>query len=260
MNSRKLLFDCLEERLALTSAVQIGQYVYYQGSPANDVVTVRNVGAQLQITDNSGGRWLFPTSSVLGMNVQLQDGNDVFDSRGVKGPLESVFGGWGNDTLIGGDSGASLSGEEGNDTLYGGQRTSDYLDGGLGADVFYAIGGGDDYIFAGNDYERDVIYANGTDQDKLCQSTAIDVVYRDSFASYKFATLVYPATGRTVLTGNNIRLQQITYAGVDGTFYRATIDGVVRDGRINGELFVIARTSLSVDPGLAAQVKTGILV
>ncbi|MFO1065109.1 MAG: DUF642 domain-containing protein [Pirellulales bacterium] len=119
--------------------------------------------------------------SANGSNVQLADGNDVFDNSqaaGVSG-RDTIDGGRGNDTiwtgrgddsLIGGEGNDMLSGEEdndtlrgdaGSDTLYGGTG-NDSLDGGADNDALVG-GAGNDFIDGGSGFDRVHYSGNASD-------------------------------------------------------------------------------------------------
>ncbi|MBG0568171.1 calcium-binding protein [Actinoplanes aureus] len=90
----------------------------------------------------------------------------VVDTDGVKGDdgqagehdtvgtdVESIFGGSGNDRIVGNAGNGSFSGGEGNDVIYGGAGV-DSINGGDGKDKIY--GGADDDYLDGGDYETQV--------------------------------------------------------------------------------------------------------
>jgi Ca2+-binding RTX toxin-like protein len=100
------------------------------------------------------------------MQVFGQGGNDTIaldESNGAL-PAAQLFGGAGNDTLIGGSGGDFLFGQSGNDTLLG-KGGNDLLFGGAGNDVLTG-GDGDDQMFgeAGNDR---MIWNPGDDSDLM---------------------------------------------------------------------------------------------
>jgi len=81
---------------------------------------------------------------ILGQ-VELGDGNDLFDGRG--GAAEEVFGGNGDNTLIGGKRADTFFTGDGNDRLIGGAG-SDTLEGGGGHDTLTGGAGRDQFRFA----------------------------------------------------------------------------------------------------------------
>jgi Ca2+-binding RTX toxin-like protein len=100
------------------------------------------------------------------MQVFGQGGNDTIaldESNGAL-PAAQLFGGAGNDTLIGGSGGDFLFGQSGNDTLLG-KGGNDLLFGGAGNDTLTG-GDGDDQMFgeAGNDR---MIWNPGDDSDLM---------------------------------------------------------------------------------------------
>lgn len=138
--------------------------VAFQDGPA---VTQRaaGTGAELTVTGTAGADWILflpgsggavlvavnqypagtfrPTGRVAAYGLA---GNDTLSAFGL-GIRADLFGGDGNDVLIGGGGPNVLVGGDGNDLLYGGAGR-DILIGGRGSDVL-AGGGGDDVLIAG---------------------------------------------------------------------------------------------------------------
>jgi Ca2+-binding RTX toxin-like protein len=65
--------------------------------------------------------------------IQGHGGNDTLKGFGGE---DTLYGGSGNDVLHGGSGDDTLFGASGNDTLYGGEGYADWLEGGIGADLF----------------------------------------------------------------------------------------------------------------------------
>ncbi|TPQ32104.1 calcium-binding protein [Bradyrhizobium guangdongense] len=121
----------------------------------NSIVTSRDAAGNILVNGGAG--------SILGdkptvantaeIDVFGQAGDDTISLNEANGALPSahLFGGTGNDTLIGGSSADMLFGQAGNDTLRG-QGGNDLLFGGAGNDTLDG-GTGDDQVFgeAGND-------------------------------------------------------------------------------------------------------------
>lgn len=116
-------------------------------------------GGAVQIT---GGQ---PTvANTTQMLVFGQAGNDMLvidESNGALPPAQ-MFGGTGNDTIVGGSGGDLLFGQSGNDTLLG-KGGSDFLFGGSGNDTLTG-GDGDDQVFGEGGNDR-MIWNPGDDTD-----------------------------------------------------------------------------------------------
>ncbi|GEP57979.1 beta strand repeat-containing protein [Reyranella soli] len=116
-------------------------------------------GGAVQIT---GGQ---PTvANTTQMLVFGQAGNDMLvldESNGALPPAQ-MFGGNGNDTIVGGSGGDLLFGQAGNDTLLG-KGGNDFLFGGAGNDTLTG-GDGDDQVFGEGGNDR-MIWNPGDDTD-----------------------------------------------------------------------------------------------
>ncbi len=116
-------------------------------------------GGAVQVT---GGQ---PTvANTAQMVVFGQAGNDMLvldESNGALPPAQ-MFGGTGNDTIIGGSGGDLLFGQAGNDTLLG-KGGNDFLFGGAGNDTLTG-GDGDDQVFGEGGNDR-MIWNPGDDTD-----------------------------------------------------------------------------------------------
>jgi Ca2+-binding RTX toxin-like protein len=100
-----------------------------------------------EVYGEAGDDQMFVTGECVDARIEGGDGADLIDCSGNHYSV-MIFGGYGNDTLIGsdyddqlyGDAGSdSVVGGEGNDTFYSSDN-SDTLDGGNGADTAYASG------------------------------------------------------------------------------------------------------------------------
>jgi Ca2+-binding RTX toxin-like protein len=126
------------------------------GDNADNTIEVsRNAGGDLMV--NGGAVKIFggsPTAAnTKGIQIFGLGGNDRLSLNETNGalPRASLFGGNGNDTLIGAAAADFLFGQAGNDTLLG-NGGLDFLFGGAGDDVMTG-GAGNDQVFgqAGND-------------------------------------------------------------------------------------------------------------
>jgi Ca2+-binding RTX toxin-like protein len=103
------------------------------------------------IYGQGGGDWLDYSSFSTGVTVNLTTGTatHVF---GQVFNVQNVFGGTGNDTLVGNSLGNVLMGGAGNDTIIGGSGRS-VLIGGSGSDIIVG-GSSDDIIIGGSTFSE----------------------------------------------------------------------------------------------------------
>src|SRR6516164_6318012 len=152
-------FEQLEDRLTPTVSASFSPNAHLLtvlGDALNNNIVVSRDGAGRILVN--GGAVSVQGGSPTVANVSLiqvfgQAGNDNISLDEANGalPAANLFGGAGNDTLIGGSGNDLLFGQAGNDTLMG-MGGNDMLFGGDGNDTL--IGGtGDDQVFgqAGND-------------------------------------------------------------------------------------------------------------
>jgi Ca2+-binding RTX toxin-like protein len=108
--------------------------VTINGTAGNDVITVVNNNGVVTVTG------LGETVTITGFEatdrlvINGLDGDDVIQASGLSGMQLVANGGNGDDVLIGGHGGSTLSGGNGDDILIGG-AAGDVLDGGPGANV-----------------------------------------------------------------------------------------------------------------------------
>ena len=132
----------------------------------NTIVASRNAAGNLLINGGAvailGGTPTVANTSLI--QVFGQGGNDTITLDEANGamPRANLFGGTGNDTLIGGSGGDMLFGENGNDTLLG-KGGFDFLFGGAGNDVL--TGGDDDDQMFGQGGNDRMIWNPGDDSD-----------------------------------------------------------------------------------------------
>ena len=166
---RRLLLELLEDRAVpanVSASVRQG-VLTVTGTPGPDVINVRQNAGVVSV-DGVGA---FAAATVAHIVVNAQAGNDTISLNGTSIPA-IVFGGDGNDTLIGSTGNDWLFGENGNDRLLGnagddlifGGNGNDILEGGLGNDRLLGDygddwlngGAGDDTLFGGAG--RDTMY------------------------------------------------------------------------------------------------------
>ncbi|MDX6255761.1 MAG: hypothetical protein QOJ11_2095 [Frankiales bacterium] len=121
-----------------------GKTLLVGGTAGDDVIAVGpgSSASTVAVTIN-GASESVAVSSFANVAVQAGAGNDTVTFTGTLSVPRIVYGGPGNDTLVGGDGPAVLVGGDGNDTLTGG-AARDVLIGGLGADTL--AGNGDDDV------------------------------------------------------------------------------------------------------------------
>jgi Ca2+-binding RTX toxin-like protein len=120
-----------------------GKTLLVGGTSGDDVITVGpGTSSTIAVTVN-GVAESVPVSAFATVVVTAGAGNDTVTFSGTLAVPRFVYGGTGNDILVGGDGPAVLVGGAGNDTLTGG-AARDILIGGLGADSL--SGNGDDDV------------------------------------------------------------------------------------------------------------------
>ena len=181
MQGRKPSFqptlECLEERSLLAAhltASLSGGLLRIEGTARADTIVVREIHNHISVDGidiKVGGREQasVAAASVRRITIYGNGGNDriFLNSEATHGqqPLRmpvAVWGGAGNDLIVGGAGAEQLHGGNGNDTIYAGSGT-DLLDGGNGNDIL--VGGrGTDILNAGSGNDR--LYA-GSGNDTL---------------------------------------------------------------------------------------------
>lgn len=163
-----MFFEPLENRKLFAAFISGGTLVV-NGSDLADTIRITTStttsGTQMlgvQITNSSGNFYTsFLRSSVLRINVFARGGSDyvLVNSAGLP---DTIFGGAGSDTLVGGTA---------NDVIYGGSE-ADTLQGMLGNDSLYGESGNDDLR---GDSGDDFLYG-GEGRDTLEGSTGNDML------------------------------------------------------------------------------------
>jgi Ca2+-binding RTX toxin-like protein len=121
-----------------------GKTLLIGGTSGDDVIAVGpGSSASTIVVTVNGVSETVPTSAFSTVVVTAGDGNDAVTFTGALAVRRIVYGGSGNDTLVGGDGPAVLVGGSGRDVLTGGSAR-DLLFGGTGADSL--SGNGDDDI------------------------------------------------------------------------------------------------------------------
>lgn len=180
-------FEALEDRTVPTTATLDNGVLTIIGTNQADSITLRQF-TQISI---SGVGTTFPSSKVSSIMVKGLDGNDRIDAFGMNLPC-TIYGGKGDDFIIGSGVADVLFGEDGNDRLFG-KYGNDTLYGGDGNDLLFGNQGtdalfgqaGDDFLDDGNpavsetttggsgmDWIADVVAINGTTMSDVNQRGA----------------------------------------------------------------------------------------
>jgi Ca2+-binding RTX toxin-like protein len=178
---RGLRVEQLDARLtpAVTASFLPGAQVLtiFGDALANTITVSRNAAGNLLVNGGAvpilGGT---PTvANTATIQIFGQGGNDTLQLDEASGalPKANIFGGAGNDTLIGGSGGDMLFGQSGNDTLLG-KGGFDLLFGGTDNDVLTG-GDADDQVFGESGNDR-MIWNPGDDTDLNEGGAGIDTV------------------------------------------------------------------------------------
>jgi Ca2+-binding RTX toxin-like protein len=151
---------------AVTATFNSGVLSVFGDSLNNTITVSRNAAGNILVNGGAipvaGGTATVANTTLI--QVFGQDGNDQISLDEANGalPAAHLFGGAGNDVLVGGSGADQLFGQAGNDTLLG-KGGSDLLFGGADNDTLTG-GDGDDQVFgqAGNDR---MIWNPGDDTD-----------------------------------------------------------------------------------------------
>ena len=176
---RVLAFEQLSARinLAVTASFSAGILTVIGDELDNSIELSRDAAGTIRVNAGAvpvlGGTPTVTNTSL--MQMFGLGGNDMLSLNETNGalPQANIFGGAGDDTLIGGSAADMLFGQEGNDSLLG-RGGADLLFGGADNDVLTG-GVGDDQVFgeAGNDR---MIWNPGDDTDLNEGGTDIDTV------------------------------------------------------------------------------------
>ena len=125
----------LKKNAGKTTATLLNGELYVNGSPRADKIVIMNRAAKCTVT--SDGRLLgsFAQSLVTHITVDAGDGNDFLTLMNVN-ISSDLYGGRGNDRIIGSSAADQIFGEDGSDVLFG-CAGNDLLDGGLGQNFLF---------------------------------------------------------------------------------------------------------------------------
>lgn len=140
-----------------TTTTSSHQYLAITGDSAANTITVKEINGQIsvdgmQIKVGNVYKNSIPATSIKRVYVLGNDGNDRIDLSAVKTVYGDVYGGKGDDVIIGTPKDDMLFGEADNDRILGGDG-KDTIYGGAGNDGMFGGGGIGDYLNggAGND-------------------------------------------------------------------------------------------------------------
>jgi hypothetical protein len=180
-----LKLEALEDRTVPASASFANGILYVNGTNYAETIRVTQDTTRINVE----GAGYVAATSVRSIVVNGYAGNDYIDMRTVRVPAtiyggdgndvivgtkaaDSIFAGWGNDRVWGMEGNDSMSGEWGNDILFGnagydylyGNDGNDFLDDGNRSGQEYADGGW------GMDWNADVVAVNGTRMEDVRQT------------------------------------------------------------------------------------------
>src|SRR3954447_5272719 len=144
----RLALTRLEDRtVPAVTATLLNGTLSVLGDGANNAITLGLDNGQITV---SGVAQTFAASQVAGITVDGSDGDDILSvSPDITTPT-LLFGGYGNDGLLGGGGFDQLYGGPGNDVLDG-RGGGDQLYGGLGTDAFPDTQGANAAVVGGPD-------------------------------------------------------------------------------------------------------------
>ena len=133
--------NLLKKDAGTASATLVNGALYVNGTSRADNIRIVNRFGGLTVTSNGRLLGRFNQSLVSHFTVDAGAGNDVVTLVNVN-VSSDLYGGRGNDILIGGDAADRIWGEDGWDTLFGGAG-NDMLDGGSGRNTLFGGSGND---------------------------------------------------------------------------------------------------------------------
>lgn len=161
--NQSLRVEALEAREVPATGVLSGSTLTIEGTENADNIVARVSNGQVSFSGVSirdGRRFTdsVKLSTLTSVVILARGGNDYVNLASLPVPAQ-IFGGDGNDQLIGGPNRDTIYGDKGNDTIRGGS-SNDWLVGGEGDDVIYG-GAGNDWI--SGDPGRDRLYGESGD-------------------------------------------------------------------------------------------------
>jgi Ca2+-binding RTX toxin-like protein len=201
----------------------------------NDIITFNGTwtaGGNSWVNLNGGDDTFINNSATSTITVYGGAGNDI------------LIGGGGNDTLYGGIGNDTLNGRGGNDTLYGGAGSDTYIfEGDFGQDTVIDQNTGTDadrIVFNGISAENVLVNRSGDDLVLSVKNTSNQVTVKNWFAdaSYAMSAVVFPDMTLTpagidaaLANGGVIEVIAHIFQGTDG---RDVLNGTSKNDLFNG--------------------------
>jgi Ca2+-binding RTX toxin-like protein len=141
----RVLFQALEPRRLLNSALDANGLLTVDGTSGNDDISLAVANGTLTVTLNSVTDGTFDVTQVNAIQVSGLDGDDSISLAGV--PINATLsGGNGDDGLVGGAGSDFMSGNDGNDSFFANDGQPDTLDGGDGTDTASTFDSSDTFV------------------------------------------------------------------------------------------------------------------
>jgi len=206
---RPLMCESLESRTLLSAVLTDTGTLAIYGTPEADTITVKRVGRELVVNVNNEEHRFVKQQVKGGILIKALGGNDkVVLSPNITGQV-TIFGGAGNDLLVGSGGADWLYGGVGHDKLKG-RAGSDLMFGGPGSDKLVAGAGGDSLAGGAG---KDVLIgqagadklAGGNQTDKMFGGKGNDILKggggSDSIKGQGGDDVLYGGTGDDRLNG-----------------------------------------------------------
>src|SRR5262245_5670513 len=224
------------------------------GDALDNTITIsRNAAGQILVNGGAvtvtGGTPTVANTALI--QVSGLDGNDTITLDEANGalPAAQLFGGNGNDTLIGGSGADMLFGQAGNDTLLG-KGGNDFLFGGADNDTLTG-GDGDDQVFGESGNDR-MIWNPGDDTDLNEGGDGIDTIEVNGGNGSELVN--------DTANGTRVRLDRLEHGpfSIDsGTTENLTLNDNGGDDTFNAGNGLATLIKLTVDGGAGNDTITG---
>ena len=207
LKKRQPRLEVLDERLtpAINAILSFGTLTVLGDAQNNTIDISRDASGNLLVNGGAvnilgGVATVQNTSQVLVMGA---DGNDTISLNESNGPLPkaTLYGGNGNDVLVGGSGPDNLFGQSGNDTLDG-KGGTDSLFGGANNDTLVG-GDGDDKVFGESGDDR-IVWNPGDDTDINEGGADIDTIEVNGASTAETFT--------TTANGTRVRFDRLSTA------------------------------------------------
>jgi len=177
-------------------------HLLFTGDDGNNQIVVGRDAAG-HLFGNGGAIPISPNDATVAntdlIRVNAGDGNDFVSLDETNGPLPAaqLFGGDGNDTLIGGSGADRLSGQDGDDTLSGGAGNDTFFAGSGNDSVVGGTGADVAFLGAGNDVFR---WDQGDGSDRVEGGAGHDEMLFNGFGVAEQFTLSAGPDGHALFT------------------------------------------------------------